>query len=115
MSDDDAKEAAVLDLLREPVLAHRTLFRHRHLNVTPGFHREIIELWHGSSDRVLIQAFRGAAKSTLAEEAIIIAALARRFFNVIILGETYERAVERLRSIKHEFETNVFLAELFGD
>jgi hypothetical protein len=115
--DDETKirEAAVLDLLREPVLAHRTLFRHRHLNVTPSFHREIIELWHGASDRVLIQAFRGAAKSTLAEEAIIIAALARRFFNVIILGETYERAVERLRSIKHEFETNVFLTELFGD
>src|SRR6516225_9807156 len=61
-------------------------------------------LWHGTHPQVLIQAFRGAAKSTLAEEAILIQALLRSFHNAIILGETYERAVERLRAIKHEIE-----------
>ena len=61
-----------------------------------------------------MQAFRGAGKSTIAEEAIIIQALYRKFHNGIILGETYERAVERLRKIKHEFESNEFIAELFG-
>ena len=115
LSEATNKEEAVFDLLLQPVLAHRMLFRHRHANATPKFHQEIINLWHGPHERVLIQAFRGAAKSTLAEEAIIIAAMARKFHNVIILGETYERAVERLRSIRHEFENNIYLAELFGD
>jgi hypothetical protein len=113
---DCSREDIVADLLRNPVVAHRLLFRHRHGNVTPGFHREIIELWHSASvERVLVQAFRGAAKSTLAEEAIVIQALTRQFHNCIVLGETYERAVERLRSIKHELETNPLIDELFGD
>jgi hypothetical protein len=110
------KEDTIAALMREPLLAHRLLFKHRHANLTPDFHREIIELWHDPShERVLIQAFRGAAKSTLAEEAIIIQAFTRRFHNAIILGETYERAVERLRAIKHEVETNPLLNALFGD
>ena len=101
--------------MREPWLAHQLLFRHRHPNTTPKFHIEIVKLWHGNDERVIIQAFRGAAKSTLAEEAIIIQALLRKFHNGIILGETYERAVERLRSIKHEIETNSIIEGLFGD
>lgn len=115
MSEIENKEDVIASFLREPLLAHRMLFKHRHSSPTPPFHREIIELWHGPAERVLIQAFRGAAKSTLAEEAIIIQALLRGFHNAIILGETYERAVERLRAIKHELETNPFLNELFGD
>ena len=113
--DIETKEDVVATLMRAPLLAHRMLFKHRHTNQTPPFHREIVELWHGPHERVLIQAFRGAAKSTLAEEAIIIQAVLRQFHNAIILGETYERAVERLRAIKHELETNLFLNELFGD
>src|SRR6516225_172320 len=91
-------------MMRYPVLAHHMLFRHRHPAPTPAFHHEIVRLWHGARPQVLIQAFRGAAKSTLAEEAILIQALLRSFHNAIILGETYERAVERLRAIKHEIE-----------
>jgi len=103
-------------MMREPWLAHATLFRHRHPTPTPRFHREIVRLWHDATlPRVLVQAFRGAAKSTLAEEAIIIQALTRGFHNGIILGETYERAVERLRAIKHELETNPLIFELFGE
>src|SRR5262249_17869541 len=34
--------------------------------------------------------------------------------NAIILGETYERACDRIRSIKHELENNEFIEELFG-
>jgi hypothetical protein len=113
MADD--KGATIADLMREPLLAHRLLFKHRHANLTPPFHREIIELWHSSAPSVLIQAFRGAAKSTLAEEALIIQALLRQFHNAIVLGETYERAVERLRAIKHEIETNQLIFALFGD
>lgn len=108
-------EKLVLEMGRDPRLAHAVLFPHRHHNLTPEFHYEIIELWHSSIVKVLIQAFRGAAKSTIAEEAIIVQACLRQFKNGIILGETYERAVERLRAIKHEFETNTALTPLFGD
>lgn len=59
-------------------------------------------------------AFRGAAKSTLSEEAVIVGASLRKFKNGIILGENEPRAVERLTAIKHEFETNPYIEELFG-
>jgi len=108
------KEAYILRLMAEPWLAHQILFKARHPASTPAFHLEIVALWHSSTPKVLIQAFRGAAKSTLAEEAIIVQALFRQYHNGIILGETYERAVERLRAIKHELETNPIIQNLFG-
>lgn len=107
-------EDIILKLGRHPKLMHQVLFGHRHPNDTPPFHWEIIDLWHSAAPRVLIKAFRGAAKSTIAEEAIIVQACLRQFKNGIILGETYERAVERLRAIKHEFETNEIIEEMFG-
>src|SRR3954467_9359699 len=102
----DPRSEGIVKLGRDPRLAHQALFAHRHPQKTPVFHWEIIDLWHGQHPRVLVQAFRGAAKSTIAEEAIIVQACLRQFKNGIILGETYDRAVERLRAIKHEFETN---------
>jgi len=115
LSESSEKEQTIAEMMRYPVLAHHMLFRHRHPAPTPAFHHEIVRLWHGARPQVLIQAFRGAAKSTLAEEAILIQALLRSFHNAIILGETYERAVERLRSIKHEIETNNHIEQLFGN
>ena len=115
MTDLDPRGEVIVKLGRDPCLAHQVLFAHRHPQKTPEFHYEIIRLWHSDLPRVLVQAFRGAAKSTIAEEAIIIQACLRQFRNVLVLGETYERAVERLRAIKHEFETNPVIAELFGD
>jgi len=112
---DDTVQEVILKLGRDPRLAHQALFAHRHPNLTPQFHWEIIRLWHSTHPRVLIQAFRGAAKSSIAEEAIIVQACLRKFKNAIVLGETYERAVERLRAIKHEFETSSFIEHLFGD
>jgi len=112
----ETKEAGIAEMMRHPWLAHVSLFKHRHPAPTPLFHLEIVKLWHDEAlPQVLIQAFRGAAKSTLAEEAILVQALLRKFHNAIILGETYERAVERLRSIKHEVETNQLIFETFGD
>lgn len=114
-SEDRAREDVILKLARDRHLAHRVLFGHRHSNRTPLFHDQIIDAWHGPDERFLIMAFRGAAKSTLSEEGIIIEACLQTFNNAIILGASYERAVERLRSIKHEFETNPYIEELFGN
>src|SRR5215831_8588919 len=111
---DALKEEALTALGTDMVLAHMSVFEHRHPQKTPPFHKEIISLWHCDHPRVLIQAFRGAGKSSIAEEAITLQACLRRFKNGIILGETYERAVERLRAIKHELENNDFLEHLFG-
>jgi hypothetical protein len=98
-----------------PYNAHRTLFAHRHPNQTPDFHFRIIEDLHGSSRRVLLLAFRGAGKSTLAEEAITIGACWRRFRNHIIIGESATRACERLAAIKHELDFNPYIRTVFGD
>lgn len=111
---DEQRDETIVKLGRNRELAHRVLFEHRHPQDTPDFHREIIRDWHSDKPHILTIAFRGAAKSTLAEEAIIVLACLRQFKNCIILGESYDRACERLRSIKHEFESNQFIDELFG-
>lgn len=115
MNEDAAREAIIERLARNPQLAHATLFGHRHPSETPPFHKEIIDLWWSPAQRVVVEAFRGAAKSTLAEEAIITMGALRKFRNALVLGETFERAVERLKAIKHEFEENPFIEELFGN
>jgi hypothetical protein len=96
-------------------LAHQFLFKHRHPDATPEFHWEIIDdLW--SSERRLIEiAFRGAAKSTIAEEYITLACSFGLFRNFIIIGESFTRAAERLAAIKHEFDFNEDLTFLFGN
>lgn len=95
--------------------AHNILFRHRHHNATPGFHYQIIADWASDTPKVLTMTFRGGAKSTLAEEAIVLGACLREYRNCVILGETYHRAVERLTAIKQELEHNEYLREVFGD
>jgi hypothetical protein len=57
---------------------------------------------------------REGAKSTVGEEEIILDACFQNFHNAMIVGETFDRAADRLRAIKHEFEYNDFIIELFG-
>ena len=111
---DDPRASIILRLGKNRILAHQTLFAHRHPSLTPAFHEEIINLWHSPLPKVLLMAFRGGAKSTLSEEAILVEACLRQFKNGVILGESETRAVERLRAIKHEIEFNPYIEELFG-
>lgn len=108
------KEQVILELGRDPVLAHAVLFGERHLLGTPPFHRESLTLWHSDHPRVGEMAFRNAAKSTRAEEAICVMSWFQRVHNVVILGDSEQRAVERLRAIKNIFDTNIYAQELFG-
>lgn len=112
--EEKERSNTILQLARDRVLAHQVLFKHRHSNTTPPFHKQFIKLWHSQHSRVLMMAFRGAAKSTLAEEGIIINACFAEFKNGLLLGETYDRACERLTSIKNEFENNPYIEDLFG-
>lgn len=110
----DAREDTILKLARDRHLAHRVLFGHRHPQDTPAFHREIIDRWQSPARRVINIIFRGGAKSTLTEEGVTIDACLRQFKNCVILGESEGRAVDRLRAIKHELNTNEFIEDLFG-
>lgn len=110
----DARTEVLYKLAGNLKLAHQSLFDHRHPQATPDFHWQMIEDWHSPHPRIVNQAFRGAAKSSIGEEAIVIAAGYKMFRNALVLGDTADRAVDRLRAIKHEIETNEALEALFG-
>jgi hypothetical protein len=107
---DDIKDR----IARDPVFAHACLFRDRHPNQPAPFHADMILLLHGPSERVCVLSFRGSAKSTLAEEAIIIKALTGAHQYCVVVCATLSRAIDRLRSIKHEFTNNEMIEELYG-
>jgi hypothetical protein len=109
------RETLLKQLGSDRVLAHQVLFKHRHPNKTPAFHDEIINIWHANDPAALVMAFREGGKSTIAEEAFVVGAGFQLFKNGIIIGSTEKRAVERLRAIKHEIQTNEMVAALFGD
>ena len=113
-TSDAAREQIILKLARDRVLAHQTLFAHRHPNTTPPFHDEMIRDWHSGIPKIVWEAFRGGAKSTLGEEATVIQACFREFRNCVVLGESETRAVERLRAMRNEFENNPYIEDLFG-
>lgn len=110
-----SREEVLLRIGRDRVVAHQILFTHRHPDVTPKAHEELIRLWHGPLPKVLVMAFREFGKSTIAEEAFVIGACYKLFHNAIIIGSTEKRACERLRAIKHELDSNERLHQLFGD
>jgi hypothetical protein len=107
-----------LEILRKlkanRALAHEVLFKHRHPQASPPFHREMVAGWHSPAKGVLYKVFRGAGKSTLAEEAILIMAGLREFRNCLIIGENYDRAAARLHAVRREIETNDRLERAFG-
>lgn len=112
---DDPHARAIRELEADRVLAHQVIFSHRHKNVTPPFIKEMILDWHSREDRLLFEVFRGGAKSTTAEEAILLKAAFREIHNYLIIGSTKERAHERLHAIRYEVEQNERLYEMFGD
>lgn len=111
----DAHAEILRKLHADRVLAHEIIFKHRHPNVTPPFISDMILAWHSKDPRVLFEVFRGGAKSTTSEEAILLKAAFREIRNYLIVGATKDRAFERLHAIRHEIETNDRLAEVFGD
>ena len=109
------RDDLVLKFGSDRVLAHQSLFAHRHPDPTPPFHDELIGLWHSPAPRVLTLAFRSGGKSTLAEEALVLIAAQRLVRNILIIGSNSDRANDRLRAIKHEFDTNDDLIDLYGN
>lgn len=78
-------------------------------------HADIIRDMHGPHPRVLVEAFRGGAKSSLAEECMVLRSALREFKYGIVLGNTYSRAAQRLSGIKREIDNNPYIMAAFGD
>ena len=95
-------------------LASAMLFPHRHKQASPDFHIKIMDLWRSADEYVCIEAFREGAKTTLSEEFLLIEALFGNFKYLLIFGETYTKACQRIEAIKHELLTNQRIYTLFG-
>lgn len=114
MTDNGERARIIEEFLADPVLCHSVLFEHRHPQKTPEFHKEMIRGWWSDTLRYGDEAFRGAAKSTIAEDAICAMACVRFFKYCLIIGNTERSAVDRLSAIKHEIEFNEKLIQIFG-
>ena len=113
MSAENSK-SLLAAISEDRALGSQLLFTHRHPQETPAFHVQIMDLWRGADEFVLIEAFREAGKSTLSEEFMLIEACYGNFRYALIFGETYTKAVQRLSAIKHEALRNAKLGALFG-
>ena len=95
-------------------LAASVVFAHRHGDVSPPAHVEIMDLWACADELVLIEAAREFGKSTLSEEFLLLEACYGNFHYCLLLGETYSKACQRLNAIDYEARTNATLHGLFG-
>jgi len=96
-------------------VAHENLFKRRHEDTTPEFHREMIEWFWSGENRAVLLAFRGSGKSTRSEEFVTLAALFGNFRNCLLIGSSEARAAERLAAISNELKTNDQLRVVWGD
>lgn len=109
-------DVELLKLLNaDRALAMAMFFDHRHKDETPPFHLDVITALRAADQYVLIEAFRGAAKSSLTEEFSLLEAAFGNYKYHLIFGETYTKACQRLEAIKHEIMTNHRLRGVFGD
>lgn len=115
MLSNDKRDRLLRSFLVNRKAAHKHLFSHRHKDDDPAFHSDMLDLLYDPHPRVAMMAFRGAAKSTLLEEYILLSALFRELVFPIIVGPKWESACERLAPIRNELETNENIIELFGD
>lgn len=107
--------AATLRIISEDrALASAMVFPHRHPQASPPFHVEILDAWGAQDPYVLVEAFRGAGKSTLSEEFLLLEACFGNFNYCLIIGETYTKACQRLEAIKNEAAKNMKILTLFG-
>lgn len=102
------------ELSEDRALASVVLFEHRHPQLEAPMHTEMMDVFASRDEFIVVEAFREAGKTTKAEEHIIMAGCFRNFNYGLVIGETYEKAVQRLSAIDHECVTNEKLHEAFG-
>lgn len=115
MDTENQRELIIQMLLDAPAALHNVVFAHRHPSASPEFHEQMINDYYSPHPRILHLVFRGGAKSTIAEEALVLMAEAKLVRNVVVTGVSESRAKERLQAIKFEIENNEILLDIFGD
>ncbi len=110
----ESKESTLRQISEDRALASGMIFPHRHRQQTPEFHVSIMDCWRSADPLVSIQAFREGAKTTLSEEFLLLEALFANFRYLLIFGETYTKACQRIEAMKYELSTNMKIYTLFG-
>jgi hypothetical protein len=111
-----ALDELIKEILSDPLAAHEYFFAHRHEDTSPDYFEEVIlDIYDFDQPKLLEFMFRGGAKSTILEEAMVLLSALRIIRYGIIIGASEPEAASRLMSIKHEFETNEKLQDTFGD
>ena len=100
------QERLIGELIADPALAHATFFADKHKHKDAPFHRLMETEFHSPIPNLLWIIFRGAAKSTKLEEGAALEIGFQRIKNLLILGESEARAIDRLTAIKHIVEYN---------
>ena len=95
-------------------LALDMLFSAKHEDNTPAIHLKIVEAWRSVHERVLIEGFRGSAKTTKAQEFICVEACYANFPFGLLVGETWDKACEKLENIKFALKSNKMILAMFG-
>lgn len=113
-SPKEEAEALIREFGHDRWLAHLSLFRNRHPDNSPAAHRDLVRHIYSSHARLSAEGFRGFGKSTIFEETAVIRALYKEFHNMVIVGASYARAVDRLHATKNELEVNSIITRLFG-
>lgn len=113
-SDTPDRTKLLAELHADRKLAHEVLFHAAHRHASPPFHDRLVDDLHSPAPRVLIEMFRGSAKSTRAEEAAVLAVLFGEAHNVVFVGDSFPRAVDRVRSVRKLLHDNEMLQWLFG-
>lgn len=107
--------ALAIDIVRRKKwAAHLALFSRRHPSAPSIFHEAIVDEFWAPHQYGQVMAFRGGAKSTLGEEDIVIAALLKVYRNILIIGASEGRAVDRLAAITNELKNNDAIEQVFG-
>ncbi len=108
-------EKIVKLLATDPFMAHEIFFEKRHPQKSAPFHAAMLRDWYSADPKIVQAVFRGGAKSTIGEEAAALIPLLGLSKNFIIVGSSEPRAKERLEAIKHEYEYNEHIHQIFGN
>lgn len=114
-SEDERRRDLLKEFQHNHRAAHKWIFEHRHKDDDPEFVDEMLDLYYSDDPMVAMLAFRGAAKSTYAEEWLLLNALYKTFKFPLLISYKEEMAAEHLAPIKNELETNDRLIDVFGD
>ena len=102
-------------LLADPIAAHEIIFSDSHANKSAPFHDEMVLAFHSDNEYEIFLCFRGSSKSTKAEETIALRAAAGLIHNCCIVGDSYTRATDRVKTIRRHLMTNKWIKYLFSD